>query len=285
MRPGIDAAQLIPTLLDTAEAFAETLGTPLVCFKEFRPEERHLVELLPQHGFIEAPSLPGCRLPIRWNRFEQYLGDMRASYRRQVLASLRVREESGLRFRWLDDFEAECPRLFALYGEVMDRAEFQLERLNLEFFSALNRHMGAGSKALIGEWRGKVVATGVLLRGERSLTFLLAGIDYERARDCDAYINLVTEIVAEAIRTGADSLELGQTAYGLKQRLGGIPTSRSLYLRHRRALPQALYRLAAPRLFPERTPPARHVFRDATLPHRHDAMDIESSALQRRPAS
>ena len=124
----------------------------------------------------------------------------------------------------------------ALYAQVMDRAPYQLERLPPAFFGRLEAAAGLRCRTLLLEREGDLLAAAVLLRAPRSLVFLLAGIDYTRARAHRVYPNLVVEVVAEAIRDGAARVELGQTSYLLKGRLGGIPSERGLYRDARAAL-------------------------------------------------
>ena len=97
---------------------------------------------------------------------------------------------------------------------------------------------------------------------ERVATFLLAGLDYRAPRQWQVYPNLVAEVVAEAIRSGASRLEMGQTSYPLKSRMGAVPEPRFLYLRCRRPLGAWLLRRLARVLFPEQDYPPRRVFRE-----------------------
>jgi hypothetical protein len=162
----------------------------------------------------------------------------------------------------VEDFSAECPALFALYDQVIERARHRLERLSPEFLRRVNDAMGSASRALLLESEGRVLASAILLYTPRTVTFLLAGIDYERNREQHAYPNLVAAVVEEAIRVGAESLELGQTSYSLKARLGGVPERRWIYLRAARPIVHRALRRASPVLFPATSVPVRRVFRD-----------------------
>lgn len=263
LRPGVEPGPILRALSGVMESVAREVRADFICFKEFTAEEAEAMEPLEHLGYFRAHSMPGCVLPIRWRTFDEYLGAMRAGYRRQLAKSLHVRERDGLEIRILEEFEGECEAIFGLYEQVMDRAEFQLERLNLDFFRLLDRRMGPASRALLVEQGGVRLAAGVLLRTPRCLTFLLAGIDYDRNREHHAYLNLVAEVVAEAIRAGVDRLEMGQTSYGLKQRLGGQTTPRFFFLRHRGAWTHHTLRRLSPVIFPLRTYPPRRCFRSS----------------------
>jgi len=260
LAPGVDPARVLPLVTGAMEDFAQAQGAGLLCFKEHTETECARLDGLRTHGYFRAPSLPASYLPIAWPDFAGYVAAMRSGYRRQLRASLAARALRGLTFRLVEDWAAECPRIHALYEQVMDRAEFQLERLPLAFFERLNAEFASDARVLLLERGGTLAAVAILIYAPRALTFLLAGIDYAHDRADRAYQNLVAEVVAEAIRCGAARLEFGQTSYALKSRLGGLPDPRWIYLRHRRGLTHRALHAGAGLLFPAVPTPARRVF-------------------------
>jgi len=261
VRPDADRRRCLEALEREVERARRELDASIVCWKEFSPSEKAAVDSLPSLGYFEAASLPSCALPIRWSSFEAYVGQMRSGYRRQVREARRLARRAGLVFRTVDDFGSQCEDIHRLYGQVMDRVDFQLERLNEAFFAELNRGLPAETRAILGECSGRLVVCAVLLDGPQVSAFLLAGIDYERNRESAAYVNLVAEVVAHAIRRRASLLELGQTSYDIKRRLGAGTTPRALYLRHRSGLPHALLARTRTLVFPPRAYSERRVFR------------------------
>ena len=259
--PGANQALVLSILSRELDAFGAETGARILCFKEYAPGESAALAPLATAGYFRAPSLPSCRLAIRWSSFDEYLAAMRAGYRRQVQISLRARAALGVEFHVVEDFGPDCPRIFGLYEQVMDRAAFQLERLNLAFFRELNARLGSQSGAVLLVRDGVVAAAAVLLYGPHLVTFLLTGIDYAQNRACHAYPNLVTEVVAEAIRRRAAALEMGQTSYDLKLRFGAVTSERDILVKCRRRLSHALLRAVAPALFPVVRPLARRVHR------------------------
>ena len=262
LRPGTDAPAIARLVAQELERWAQSSGASVLCFKEFAPREQPVVEPLTEYGYFRVPSMPSCTLAIAWRTFEEYVGAMRAGYRRQILSTLMTRDRLGLTVRLVPAWEAQAARIFPLYEQVMDRAPFQLERLNLAFFQHLAADLGDQTSAILVERDGALLAAAVLLHAPGALTFLLAGIDYARHRQGQAYLTLVAEIVAEAIRHGATRLELGQTTYDLKQRLGAETSARWLYIKCPNPLVHLTLRAASKALFPTISPPPRRVFRD-----------------------
>lgn len=263
LRPGADAPAITRLVARELESWAQGTGTAVLCFKEFSPREQPVVEPLTEHGYFRAPSIPSCSLAIAWRTFEEYVGAMRAGYRRQILTSLRAREQLGLTVRLVPAWGEQAARIFPLYEQVMDRAPFQLERLNLAFFQHLAADLGDQTTAILVERDGALLAAAVLLHAPGALTFLLAGIDYAHHPQSQAYLTLIAEIVAEAIRHGATRLELGQTSYDLKQRLGAEVSARWLYIKCLNPAAHLTLRIASRALFPTVSPPPRRVFRTA----------------------
>jgi hypothetical protein len=259
--PWADTAAVLQILADTLEGLAEETNTQLICWKEFDEPAMKRLESLESRDYFRAFSLPSCSLLLPWRSFSEYEGGLTAGYRRQLRATVRAGESAGLRARVLEDFSGREEEIFALYGQVIERAEFRLETLNLEFFRRLNADMSERSRVILLEREGKTLAAAVLLFSGELATFLLAGLDYSTPRDWQVYPNLAIEVLAEAIRSGASRLEMGQTSYALKSRLGATASPRFLYLKHRRRLGGGLLRRLSVTLFPAQEFPRRRVFR------------------------
>lgn len=261
VRKGVDPKPVVELMASVAQELADVVGASVLCFKEFSLEELPTAESLGVLGFARGLSLPSCFLPLPFGSFSEYADAMRAGYRRQLKASASPPEAAGLILR-LEELAPHVERIFPLYEQVMDRAEFQLERLNEAFFRALGREMSGETRLLLLEdHQGSILAAAVLLRGPRRTTFLISGIDYDRSAGVRGYERLVTQVVAQAIRWGAESLEMGQTSWELKRRLGAHLSPRFLYFRYRRPLGNRILHRSLPYLFPERSFPQRRVFR------------------------
>jgi hypothetical protein len=260
LAPWADTGAVWRAIGGVMEDLAEATATPLLCLKEFDPDAAARVEPACGHGFFRALSLPSCSLPMRWDSFSAYVRAMTAGYRRQVRATLRAREAGSLHVRRLDRFSECGGTIFSLYEHVIERAPFRLEKLNRAFIDRLDTELGPQSRAILIEHAGRCLAAAVLLFTPNVATFLLAGLDYVAPREWQVYPNLVLEVVAEAIRAGASRLEMGQTSYALKSRLGAVEVPRYLYLRYRHPVGHALLRRSAGLLFPKQEYPRRRVF-------------------------
>jgi len=242
--------------------FAEDSGAGFLCFKEFGEQEsRALGPALTTEGFTRASSLPGCSVDIRWPDRTQYEDALRSGYRRQLQLDRQAMRESGLEFAVGQGLLPDLATVHQLYSLVMARAQNKMEILPVAFFSELEKAAPGKLWSVVAHYEGRPVANAIVLWDKPVCYFLLAGLDYAHLGETHTYQNLVSEVIGTAISLGASHLELGQTSYALKGRLGGKTTSRDIWLRHLEPLRNRLLAAAAPLLFHEVRPPVRHVFR------------------------
>ena len=253
-------AEVCAAVVEVMERVAAATATGLLCFKEFSADALERMDFVLSRGYFRALSLPSCFVPLNWDSFPAYLASMRAPYRRQVRASLRARHETGLKITRLDACACHTETIFALYSQTIERAQQRLETLNADFFRLLNTSLGEQVKIILIEVEDNPLAMAVMLFTGNVATFLFAGMEEKREPEWQIYQNLLTEIVALAIEKGARRLELGQTSYAMKSRMGAEESPRYLYLRYRSPLKHSLLRGVSPLLFPKRDYPRRRVF-------------------------
>jgi len=259
---GEDPSPVLARFTAEAERFAHSTGASAICFKEMSASETQVADGLCDLGYFRVPSLPSCHLELPFDDMKDFSDAMRSGYRRQLRQTQREQEENHLTIRRVDNWEGLEDTLFELYEQVMDRAEYQMERLNRAFFRELRLAFGDQVRVVTVEREGvDVLAYALMLHAKQRSTFLIAGIRYRAQGALAAYRTVVTETVADALRHGAPALEMGQTSYGIKTRLGAQPTARYLYIRHRSPLLHRLLRTSRGMLFPARVIPPRRVFR------------------------
>jgi predicted N-acyltransferase len=260
IRAGAQFEQACSAVVEIMEQVAATTSTQLLCFKEFDPDAIERMDFVLTRGYFRTFSLPSCSMSLMWDSFSSYLAGMRASYRRQVRSSLRARREAGLRIHRLEKNAADSETIFALYRQTILRARQRLETLNPEFFKLLTLSLSQQTEVILIELDGRPLAMALMLFTGNVATFLFAGMDDRRQPQWQIYQNLLVEVVAASIDAGARRLELGQTSYAMKSRLGAEESPRYLYLRYRGLLKHSLLRGFSPILFPQYRYPRRRVF-------------------------
>ncbi len=252
-------------------------GIRLLCAKEFLEEETPTTDRFTRHHFLRRKSLPAMTLKIRWPDFSSYLRAMRHPYRRHILRSLKKldlteptiltdpghHQHPGKPALVLADSRTSSPRRFhEMYLNVMEHAGTKLETLNGAFFDHLYRNLDREMAVLSVTKGEQILATSLVTFCGSTMTFLLSGLDYATRDNHDAYFNLVYGMVALAIRRGYSRIDLGQTAYWVKQCAGAESRSVYFYLRAERWYVNRLLKMSRWLLFPEIELPSPRVFRE-----------------------
>lgn len=260
------------------ERIARDEGIGYLCFKEFIDRELPALQILEQFGYMKARSIPRVKFEIRWSTFDEYLASMRHGYRRQIRQSLKTMGMTSAELSNLEGISrtTACARTIItgmnrdnarrtheLYLQVMQRATTRLETLPRDFFEALAQEMDKDLVLLGIEHHGEMLAAAILGCNGAELNFLLAGLEYSHRDQFQTYFNLLNGIIAFGIEKGFRTIDMGQTTYAVKQRLGGRAEPVYFYLRALSSPLNRLLRLLNRLLFPETRLPQRRVFRDS----------------------
>lgn len=260
-RNDVDKTPLVLRIAQEMEKIAASEGVGMLCFKEFQTHELPDMDELLNLGYFRANSLPYCTLDLKWDDFGSYLSELRTGYRRQFLAGLKMFDELNLEVRLLDDLSPVVDQIFDLYGKVMDGAEHRLEMLNRKFFQLLNKYLQSEIRVLLVQKGDRILSCALLLCGSETVTFLIAGIDYDWHRQTLSYVNLLQEILRYSLHRRAKQLHLGQTSYYLKRRLGARAEPLYIYVRHRNGNLNRILQAISPWLFPKEEFKPLRVFR------------------------
>ena len=244
--------------------------------KEFLEHSKQTGKQFLKEGFFLANSIPYITLPIRWNSFSTYISSLRHAYRRHILQALHkigcdyptitpVNEYDKNAFGvkwvlskpcWVDPEEYH-----ALYLRVMGRTKTKLETLNEDFFKELFNDDRQQYELLSLVKKGKIISSALLVTHGDTLTFILVARANEKDK-YDSYFNLVYGIIAYAIEQKFTKVKLGQTAYWIKQSVGGIPENQYLYFACTGKLRNFILKKLNRLIFPEMKLKSINVFKD-----------------------
>lgn len=251
-------------LNDEMEKLATDLDINLLCVKEFKGEEVSICKALLEKKFFQAFSLPYMKLDINWKSFPEYLNQLRHPYRRAIKSSLKkflvtepvihpalVSSHSDCPVLVLGDHSLCHPKqLFQLYLSVMDRTPTKLETLNLAFFENLYERFAEKLEILTVQVNNTIISAALIIPLEDELTFMLVGHQSEKD-EYDSYYNLVYGIIQLGIQRNVKKINLGQTAYWVKLRLGAVAEPVFLYVKWRKPFINMLLTRFNKLIFPE----------------------------------
>lgn len=251
----------LEALVDAAldRAAAERADMVIVQNFETARLRSSIARLLTDRGFDSVPIPPSVILPLPYTSFDDYLGSMRAQYRRR--ARKVFERSSHLEVERLTSFAELAPQLAAMWRLVYERApDLKREVINESFFRAASEVEQAVVLALRRD-DGSLASYALLVEDAPWLHFLYTGFDREAGEQEGAYFRLLYEIARYAIDGGFATVNLGMTTLEPKLDAGGVPLPLSAWIRHRRRRLQPFYtRLARGPLAPATVPP-RNVFK------------------------
>lgn len=257
-------AQLRPAaveaLITTAFEQAKAGRAQFALVQNFASRAVPAAQQLEQLGFTEVPMLPTAVVDLPYSSFDEYLGAMRAQYRRRARQAFKRSQE--LRVEHLQDFAGLAEELARLWRLIYERAtEVKREVLTPAFFAAASE-VEQTSVLITRRGDGSVASFALLLDDRPWLSFLHCGFDAGPGRSEGAYFRLLYEIVRVAIEGGFEQVELGMTTLEPKLDIGGVPVQLFAWVKHRSPLVQRALRALADRLSrPEQFEP-RNVFKD-----------------------
>jgi hypothetical protein len=252
---------VIDLLAARGEALAQSAGSNVVVFKEFRTEETTVWDRLLRHGYVRLHSLPFAAMEIRWRTFGEYLQALRAGYRRQARANLAHRELPGVTIALAERIEDRADEFHPLYLQVMNHTDFHVETLTPAFFRNLGRELGPAIRLVTVRRNGDLLGGALMAFDRDHATFLYAGFDYERLREHDTYFNLLYAMVEAAIAAGSQQLLFGQLSSDAKTRMGARMSEVFAYAKGRGLPLGPVVKHFGNQLYPPHPMPVRHVFK------------------------
>ncbi|MBI9103207.1 MAG: GNAT family N-acetyltransferase [Spirochaetales bacterium] len=186
-------------------------------------------------GFIQTTTFPRCVLALKWKSLDEYLKDLRSSYRRRY--RLALKRSAPLSFRMLENNEEFDDRLYSLYEEVYEASPYRIEKLGKAFFQ------GPQTRIFVYSLDGLDVGFIQLIENGKELIFEFVGFDHALNRQYDIYISLLVRIVEYGINNGFTTIDFGQTADEAKLRLGTRYQALYALLHHSNPLVHGLTRL------------------------------------------
>lgn len=253
-------APAVHALIEAGIARAQRARAQFVLVQNFPSLDLPAAQQLQALGFAPVPMLPTAIVDLPYASFDEYLGAMRAQYRRRARQAFK--RSSELRIEHLEHFRDHADELARLWRLIYDRAiEVRREILPAGFFAAVSE-LEESSVLLARRGDGSIAAFALLLADRPWLSFLHCGFDAEAARSEGAYFRLLYEIVRVAIEQGFEQVELGMTTLQPKLDIGGVPIPLYACLRHRHPLVQRALGAVGNRVIqPDQLEP-RKVFKD-----------------------
>ncbi len=233
-----------------------------ILYKEYNQNESEDFDMLRSIGFIKLNSLPTSFVDIRWKSFDEYLKSLKKKYRLFVKNDLAKLNNNRVSIEVCKDFKNYADELYALYMNVYKKAEVKFEQLTPQFFKNVNKYLKSESRVILIKLDDKIVAFELIIEDKSILRPLYLGLDYRVNKSFSLYFNSIYQIIKHGIERNKTTIELGQTSYYPKLKVGARVEPLYLYLKFKSPVVQYLLKYPLQTLFPERTCVIKNVFKN-----------------------
>lgn len=228
--------ETVPNLKSEVDAFM---------VKDFAEETLASTDDLEDEGFYSFQVDPNMVMTLRpdWQDFDDYLAAMRTKFR--VKAKKALEKSATLRVEALTAARMEAlePQLTQLYKSVASNASFNLGDFSLGAYVHLLNNLG-NRYFVNAYWQESQLvgfASGMIT--DDSVDAHFVGIDYEVNRTYAVYQRMLYDYISMAIAHKARYLVLGRTASEIKSSVGAEPRDMTIYLRHKKTIPNKILSL------------------------------------------
>lgn len=216
----------------------------IILLKDFITNSLPVLENLKSYNYVPVQVDPNMILKItpEWKSFDDYLSFFKSKFR--VKAKKAYKESANLIQKNLNSNEVKQYKnqLEKLYINVKDKSSFNPATLNIATYISLKEVLG-DNFILQGYFlKDKLVGfmSGVI--NKNSLDAHYVGIDYDLNKQHAIYSRMLYDYVKIAIDKQLAVVNFGRTSGEIKSSLGASPEELTCYVRHKKSLPNFLFK-------------------------------------------
>ncbi len=237
--PGVDRREVWAAVADALYRIrrADRLfgDTDFVLVKDVTDPHAADAETLKRYSYRPLETEPNMVLELAptWQRYDDYLAGLTASYRKSAKNVVRDCSAAGYCVERLLDVDGHSKTLHDLYLQVHERQKFRLVTLAPEFVPALAQAFPDDFRVTVVRRDTEVAGFVTTLRDGDTAVGYYVGFDSAVNAKTPVYFRLLHAVVQDAIEMGCRRISLGRTALEPKARLGARPAAMRVWVRHR----------------------------------------------------
>lgn len=207
------------------------------------------VEKYNYHPFSVEPNMV-LTLNENWETFEDYLTAMKTKFRVKAKRALTLSKPLEIKKVTKENFSSQIKSINQLYAKVADNSSFNLVNFNgqayQDFINNFNENYLLQTYWLVDKMVGFISG---LINGN-SLDAHFVGIDYEINKKYAIYQRMLYDYVAIGINHKLKVINFGRTASEIKSSVGAVPEELTMYVRHKKTIPNKLLKLFLQKIEP-----------------------------------
>ena len=232
------AVLLLEKALNEVIRTAERDGVkmPVILVKDLGLKHPQQGQILVNKGFVEFDIQPNMVLSLPYRDFDGYLSAMSTKYRTRAKRAFKKADGIVKKELTLADIQRELPRMYALYCEIANNAGFNMVDLNEQYLPALKRNLPDRFRLFGYYLNDQLVAFFTMIYNGTELEAHFLGYDKTLNHDYQLYLNILYDIVRNALESGCHAVVFARTALEIKSSVGAEPCDLKCYLRHQNQL-------------------------------------------------
>lgn len=170
-----------------------------------------------------------------WKTFDDYLNALSSKYRVRAKKVFALCAENHVEQRDLNEEELVqyTDKLYSLYMQVMEKADFKLANLNKTYFAGQKKQMPAHYKVFGYFKEGEMIGFISLFHIGKRIEVHYTGMNHDVTKPIHLYQHMMYDIIKYGIENGAEKLHFGRTASEIKSTIGAVPSAMYGYVKHR----------------------------------------------------
>ena len=220
-------------------------------FKDFENKSQFTTTLYNEgyNSFNVDPNMV-LHLDNNWNNLDDYLAALKTKFRVKarkafkLSAMLKIEDVTAGRLSEL------FPEMTSLYKTVSAKASFNLVDFNLETYKTLKENLGDDYFLKVYWLENKLVGFLSGVFNQESLDAHFVGIDYTNNKEYAIYQRMLYDYISLGIAKKVKTINFGRTASEIKSSVGAVPKDLTIYLRHKKTIPNRILSLFLKRIQP-----------------------------------
>ncbi len=194
------------------------------------------------YSFNVEPNML-LNIDVNWKNFDDYLAVMKTKFRVKARKALKQSAQLKIEKVSLENIEDQLPEMTALYKRVASKADFNLGDFDLNTYRTLKEKLG-NAYILQTYWlEDKIVGFISGIINKNTLDAHFVGIDYSLNRTYAIYQRMLYDYIEIGISNRLEHINFGRTASEIKSSVGAIPQHLTIYIRHKKSIPNRFLKL------------------------------------------
>jgi hypothetical protein len=263
----VERERALAALLAGMASHAKATAASVLALKDVTDRDAQSAhDTLTRAGFTRVATLPVATLHLPFKSEQEYLATLSASMRKDIKRKMKSLADVEVEVRdTIDGIEHEVVALFE-ETKARRKADYDVfDEVPPGYFREVMMSSGGRAKIMLTRVGGQLASFNIFFEEQDRIIDKYIGMRYPLAREHNIYFITWMMMVRRCIEKRIPWLQMGQTTYGQKVRLGCKLKRSWVYFKHTNPLINAAFRIIGPRMAFDRMDPDLVALGDAAV--------------------